>query len=53
MPIVDSFFLKLRSKVYQEQIPLDDLYGKAVKYALDREQALRVYLSDPNIPISK
>ena len=50
-PIVDRFFEWLR-KVQAEQALLpSSLFTKALAYALEREQALKVFLENPEVPL--
>lgn len=50
-PVVDDIFCRLHEAT-QEQILLPSSpFTKAANYALDREEALRVFLEYPNVPV--
>jgi len=50
-PVVDEFFEWLRAETKDNALLPSNRFQKAANYALEREQGLRVYLSDPNVPI--
>jgi len=51
LPVVDEFFAWLK-EVFQSQALLpSDPFVKAASYALSRERALRVFLSDEKVPL--
>lgn len=49
--VVGKLFHWLKKVQEQEKFLPSSSFGKAIKYALKREGSLRVYLSDPNVPI--
>lgn len=50
-PVVDQFFDWLKTESKNNALLPSNKFHKAVNYALEREQGLRVYLSDPDVPI--
>jgi transposase len=50
-PIVDRFFEWLHKEVEAQALLPSNRFLKAAAYALEREQGLRVFLSDPQVPI--
>ena len=49
--MVDKFFEWLKTESKDNALLPSNKFHKAVNYALQREQGLRVYLSDPDVPI--
>ena len=50
-PIVDTLFEWLRVETTKQALLPSNRFLKAASYALQREQGLRVFLSDPEVPI--
>ena len=48
-PMVDAFFASLRNALDEQALLPTSPYTKAARYALDREDALRVFLDDPAV----
>ena len=48
-PMVDDFFDWIKEN--KDKVPLKSQTGKAFTYALNQEDYLRTFLSDPNIPL--
>ena len=51
LDIVDEFFAWLRSELSSRVLLPSNPFTAAASYALEREQALRVFLSDPDVPL--
>lgn len=49
--IVDEFFAWLQAELAERVLLPSNPFTEAANYALDREQALRVFLEYPNVPI--
>lgn len=49
--VVDEIFKYLRKVKAANFFSKDDLLYKAIQYSLEREQGLRLFLSDPDIPL--
>jgi transposase len=50
-PLVDDFFAWLKQTVITEVLLSSNPFAQAVRYALERETALKVFLADPEVPI--
>jgi len=50
-PLVDDFFVWLKQTVITEVLLPTNPFGQAAEYALKREAALKVFLTDPDVPI--
>jgi transposase len=50
-PLVDDFFAWLKQTVITEVLLPTNPFGQAAEYALKREAALKVFLTDPDVPI--
>jgi transposase len=50
-PLVDDFFAWLKQTVITEVILPSNPFGQAVRYALEREAGLRVFLANPDVPL--
>lgn len=50
-PLVDDFFAWLKQTVMTEILLPTNPFGQAAEYALKREAALKVFLTDPDVPI--
>lgn len=50
-PIVDEFFCWLQTESSHDALLPSNRFRKAAAYALQREEGLRVYLSNPAVPI--
>jgi transposase len=50
-PLVEAFFAWLKQTVTTEILLPTNPFGQAAAYALTREAALKVFLSDPDVPI--
>jgi transposase len=50
-PIVDEFFLWLKSTFETQVLLPSNPFTKAASYTLERESALRVFLQFPNVPL--
>jgi len=50
-PLVDTFFAWLRSAMEEYLLLPSSPFTKAAHYALSREQSLRVFLANPNVPL--
>jgi transposase len=50
-PVVDEFFEWLRAETKNGAFLPSNRFQKAAHYAIEREQGLRAYLEDPNVPI--
>jgi transposase len=50
-PLVEDFFAWLKQTVITEVLVPSNPFGQAAAYALKRETALKVFLSDPDVPI--
>ena len=50
-PLVDAFFVWLKQTVITEVLLPTNPFGQAAAYALKREAALKVFLTDPDVPI--
>ena len=50
-PIVDTFFDWVETQCHRADITPSSPFGKAVRYSRNHEQALRVFLGDPTIPM--
>ena len=50
-PLVDEFFAWLQAELAERVLLPSNPFTQAANYALDREQALRVFLEYPNVPI--
>ena len=50
-PLVEAFFAWLKQTVMTEILLPTNPFGQAAEYALKREAALKVFLSDPDVPI--
>jgi len=50
-PVVDTFFAWLADTVRTHVLLPSNPFTKAARYALEREQALRVFLEYPNVPL--
>ena len=50
-PVVEEFFLWLARTVTEQVLLPSNPFTKAAHYALEREQALRVFLDYPNVPL--
>jgi transposase len=50
-PPVEDFFVWLKQTVIREVLLPTNPFGQAAQYALERETALKVFLSDPDVPI--
>jgi transposase len=50
-PLVEAFFAWLKQTVTTEILLPTNPFGQAAEYALKREAALKVFLTDPDIPI--
>jgi transposase len=50
-PIVDEFFAWLQAELAERVLLPSNPFTEAANYALDREQALRVFLEYPSVPV--
>ena len=50
-PIVDAFYAWCRSQCQRDDLTPRHPLTIALKYAINREQALRVFLEDPDVPL--
>jgi transposase len=50
-PLVDAFFAWLTQTVLTEVLLPSNPFAQAVRYTLERETALKVFLADPDVPI--
>jgi transposase len=50
-PLVDGFFAWLKQMVITEILLPTNPFGQAAEYALKREAALKVFLTDPDVPL--
>jgi transposase len=50
-PLVDAFFVWLARTVTDQVLLPSNPFAKAARYALEREQALRVFLEYPTVPL--
>jgi len=50
-PVVDEFFAWLRTELATRVLLPSNPFTTAANYALTRERALRVFLSDPDVPL--
>ena len=50
-PLVDGFFEWLRKTMTKDVFLPTDLFGKAARYVLAREEALKVFLEYPGVPL--
>lgn len=50
-PLVEDFFAWLKQTVVTEVLLPSNLFAQAARYALEREAALQVFLTDPAVPI--
>jgi transposase len=50
-PLGEDFFVWLKQTVIREVLLPTTPFGQAAQYALEREPALKVFLSDPAVPI--
>jgi transposase len=50
-PLVEDFFVWLKETVIRETLLPSNPFGQAVRYTLEREAALKVFLTDPAVPI--
>lgn len=50
-PLVKAFFAWLKQTVTTEILLPTNPFGQAVRYTLEREAELKVFLSDPDVPI--
>ena len=50
-PIVDEFFAWLEETVQNQVLLPSNVFLQAAHYAREREEGLRVFLEDPNVPI--
>jgi len=50
-PLVEAFFAWLKQTVTTEILLPTNPFGQAVRYTLEREAELKVFLSDPDVPI--
>jgi len=50
-PLVEAFFVWLKQTVTTEILLPTNPFGQAVAYALKREAALKVFLTDPDVPL--
>ena len=50
-PLVDAFFAWLKQTVITEVLLPSNPFAQAVRYTLERETALKVFLADPDVPI--
>ena len=50
-PLVNKFFSTIESYDMNEDSPYTQTFKEAVNYALNAKQGLRVFLSDPQVPI--
>ncbi len=50
-PIVDRFFQWIREQRQRTDLVNSNPLSKALLYSQDREEAMRVFLDDPNVPI--
>jgi transposase len=50
-PLVEAFFTWLKQTVIREVLLPSNPFAQAARYALEREAALKVFLTDPNVPI--
>jgi transposase len=50
-PLVDAFFLWLKQTLTTQGLLSSNPFTHAARYALEREQALRVFLEYPNVPL--
>lgn len=51
LPVVDEFFAWCRGQRQRVDLLPSDPFTKAIEYASKREKALRVFLSDPAVPL--
>ncbi|TQV65604.1 IS66 family transposase [Exilibacterium tricleocarpae] len=50
-PVVDEFFAWCTAQCHRVELTPTHPLSKALRYALNREQALRVFLEDPDLPM--
>ena len=50
-PLVEDFFVWLKQTVTTEILLPTNPFGQAAEYAFKREAALKVFLTDPDVPI--
>ena len=50
-PLVENFFAWLKQTVITEVLLPSNPFGQAARYALEREAELKVFLTDPDVPI--
>jgi transposase len=50
-PLVENFFAWLKQTVITEVLLPTNPFGQAARYTLEREAVLKVFLSDPEVPI--
>ena len=50
-PIVDQFFEWCRTQCQRHDLAPKDPLTKALRYAMNREEALRTFLEDPDVPL--
>jgi hypothetical protein len=50
-PVVDEIFSRLKEAMQEHMLLPSSPFSKAANYALDREDALRVFLEYPNVPV--
>jgi len=50
-PLVENFFAWLKQTVIREVLLPSNPFGRAARYALERETELKVFLADPAVPI--
>ena len=50
-PLVEAFFAWLKQTVITEILLPTNPFGQAAEYALKREAALKVFLTDPDVPL--
>jgi transposase len=50
-PLVEDFFIWLKQTVIREVLLPTNPFGQAAQYALEREAELKVFLTDPEVPI--
>jgi transposase len=50
-PLIEDFFVWLKQTVIREVLLPTNPFRQAAQYALEREIALKVFLSDPDVPI--
>jgi hypothetical protein len=50
-PLVEAFFAWLKQTVITEVLLPSNPFGQAARYTLEREAALKVFLTDPDVPM--